>query len=449
MTRRVPIIALALLPIALPALAAPPASRPIVVKGMTFSSWTDYFTSDYFRANGLRCGTKEPVALEKNGSRIDAGPEDCGLDLTNPIDDYAPGALLEITVVVHRLESSLTGDGVFDDSLVRTQIDVLNEDFQALAGSPGEPGTDSRIRFKLATEDPDGQPSPGWTRTTNEFWFNDLPDPVNGNYYDELAWDPHRYLNIYTLSPQAPGGLILGYVPFFPQEGGVGTAEDGVRCLWNAFGRQSANAPYDQGRTVTHEVGHYLGLYHSFQDGCTAAEAPGCYAEGDRVCDTAPQSASNGGCPIGAESCGLPEPFRNYMDYTDDACMNNFTVEQARRIRCTIQHYRPDLARSVVGVPAIASRSTSLRLSNSPNPFRPSTEISFALEHERRVKLVITDVAGRIVRTLQEGSLSAGMHRLRWDGTDDRGATARAGVYFSRLSIDGRTGATKQMVMMQ
>jgi hypothetical protein len=231
MKRRVPMMILALLPMAFPALAAGPApQKPVVVNGMTFSSWTDYFTSDYFRANGLRCGTPDPVAHRKGGRQLDIGPEDCGLDLTNPSDDYAPNTLFEITVVIHRLES-LTGDGVFDDSLVRTQIDVLNEDFQAIFGTPGEPGTDTKIRFKLATQDPDGNPSPGWTRTVNDFWFNDAPDPLNGTYYDSLAWDPFHYLNIYTLSPVAPGGVVLGYVPFLPQDGGVGTTEDGVRCL--------------------------------------------------------------------------------------------------------------------------------------------------------------------------------------------------------------------------
>jgi hypothetical protein len=199
---------------------------------------------------------------------------------------------------------------------------------------------------------------------------------------------------------------------------------------------------------VTHEVGHYVGLYHTFEGGCSADAAPGCYSEGDRICDTAPESASNGGCPIGAASCGLPEPFRNYMDYTDDACMNNFTFEQTRRVRCTVQHYRPDLLRAVVGVPAVAMRPASLRLSNSPNPFRPSTEISFALAREGEIGLVISDVAGRVVRTLAKGSMPAGSHRLRWDGTDDRGATVGAGFYFYRLtSADGSD--TKQMVMLR
>ncbi|MEO5616284.1 MAG: M43 family zinc metalloprotease [Candidatus Eisenbacteria bacterium] len=316
------------------------SAGPIMVDGRVFASWTDFFLSDYFRENGKRCGTPDPLAPRGTPGFL-GGPGDCSLGLTNPLPEYEPDVSCEITVVIHRLESA-TGDGVYPDSMVRTQIDVLNEDFQAVPGTNGYAGYNSRVRFRLATRDPAGNPSPGWTQTTNEFWFNDLPDPTLGTYYDNLAWDPHRYLNIYTLSPVAPGGLVLGYVPFFPQDGGVGTNEDGVRCLWNAFGRTSPNAPYDLGRTVTHEVGHYVGLYHTFQGSCGTATAPGCYSTGDRVCDTDPEAASQGGCPTESScSAGYLDPVHNYMDYTNDACMNQFTHEQVRRLICTIRHYRP------------------------------------------------------------------------------------------------------------
>ena len=336
---------------------------PIVVDGRTFASWTDFFLSDYFRENGKRCGTPTPQ-IPRGSSHILGGPGDCSMELTNPAAEYEPDVGCEITVVVHRLES-LTGDGVYPDSLVRTQIDVLNEDFQAVPGTNGFGGYNSRIRFRLATRDPAGNPSPGWTRTTNEFWFNDLPDPLNGTYYDNLAWDPHRYLNIYTLSPEAPGGLILGYVPWLPQEGPVGSNEDGVRCLWSSFGRVSPNPPYHLGRTVTHEVGHYIGLYHTFQDGCGTTTAPGCYSTGDRVCDTNPEAASQGGCPVGEASCGLPDPIHDYMDYTNDACMNQFTHEQVRRMICTLRYYRPLVCQEDLPTATLVQRFAALARAGS------------------------------------------------------------------------------------
>ncbi len=422
---------------------------PVVVNGKTYASWTAFFLSEEFRANGLRCGTQSPSPT--GSDRMDAleSPGDCSLDLTNPSEEYAPGNIYEITVVVHRLES-MAGQGVFPDALVQSQIDILNEDFRAIAGTPGEGGADTRIQFRLATVDEDGDPFPGFTRTVNEFWFNDLPDPVNGNYWDALAFDPTRYLNIYTMSPVAPGGVVLGYVPYFPQEG-AGRPDDGVRCLWSSFGRNSGNPPYDQGRTVTHEVGHYLGLYHTFQDGCGAGPAPGCYSTGDRVCDTEPDGTSHGGCPINSMSCGDPDPIRNYLEYTDDTCMNNFTPEQARRMRCAARHYRPTGYREldVVGVDRPIAATGGARLEqNRPNPFGAGTEFAFTLAGDGEVSLVVHDLAGRAVRTLAAGRFEHGTHRASWNGIGEDGRAAPPGVYFYRLTTtDGVR--SRRMVMVR
>ena len=433
-----------------PAAASAQAGGPIVVDGRTFASWSAFFTSDYFREQGKRCGTVVRNLPAKGTSlRLQGGPGDCALDNTNPLEEYEPGDLFEITVVVHRLES-VTGDGVFPDSLVRTQIDVLNEDFLALPGTPGAPGKDTRIRFKLATVDPDGNPTPGWTRTTNEFWFNDVPDPLLGNYYEELSWDTHRYLNIYTLSPLAPGGLILGYT-YLPQDGVVGDPEDGVRCLWNAFGRPSGNAPYDLGRTVTHEVGHWAGLWHPFDNTntCDTAAPPSCYTAGDCICDTWPDDASHGGCDETDQSCGVTAPIHNYMEYTNDACMWEFTPEQARRMVCSLKHYRPQVYTTplvAVGDPA-ARRGVALA-QNAPNPFVHSTNFAFELSAPGPVSLEIRDVAGRVVRTLAAGTMREGSHRLAWDGRDGEGRQTAPGVYFYRLRT-AEGDAVRRMVLVR
>jgi hypothetical protein len=316
------------------------ADGSVIVQGRPFASWAEFLASDFAKANGLpsRCGM---IATRKN---IDGADEmrgegtasDCTYNFTNPAPVYDPSvARYRIPVVVHVLYS-ITGQGYVEPERVQSQIDVLNEDFRAMLGTPGEGGADVQVEFYLATTDPAGNPSTGITYTQNELYFLDqLP------YYDELAWDPNRYLNIYTNLPMGAGGAILGYVAFFPQDGPTGSNEDRVVILHSSFGRNSPNPPYDQGRTATHEVGHYLGLFHTFQDGCGVAAAPGCYSSGDRVCDTEPDSASHGGCPTGSTSCGFPVPIRNYMEYTDDTCMNNFTPEQARRIRCTLLNWRP------------------------------------------------------------------------------------------------------------
>jgi hypothetical protein len=173
----------------------------------------------------------------------------------------------------------------------------------------------------------------------NNTWFAD-----GGSYWNTLAWDPTRYINIY--SNNASGNL--GYVPFLPADGGgslVGTAQDRVVVLWDTIGRNSPfGPPYDQGRTVAHEVGHYLGLEHTFTGSCAVPTSPACYSNGDLICDTPPQSSQTFGCPVGATSCsGALNPIRNYMNYTDDTCMEEFTPEQVNRMRCTLVNYRTDL----------------------------------------------------------------------------------------------------------
>ncbi|HUU98605.1 MAG TPA: thrombospondin type 3 repeat-containing protein [Phycisphaerae bacterium] len=302
----------------------------IVVDGAVFGSWEEFGTSELFRQKGLRCGTAAPVM----GPEGRGDPSDCSLYGTNPADEYDPSVeKYRIAVVVHVIQDS-GGTGYISESQVQSQIDILNEDYLALPGAPGEEGTDIQIEFFLADEDPDGNPTNGITYTTNDTWFND-----EGAYYEALAWNPHRYLNIYTNTASG----YLGYVAFFPQEGGVGSNADRVVIHYAAFGRNSPWYPYDQGRTATHEIGHYVGLFHTFQDGC--GDPVACYTTGDCICDTNPEEAEVYECPANQESCDSPDPIHNYMDYTDDRCMTNFTPEQARRARCTMEHYRPDLNR--------------------------------------------------------------------------------------------------------
>jgi hypothetical protein len=277
----------------------------------------------------LRCGTRP--------SEVGLGTQptsDCSLSSTTIRLRYEPQgrALFRIPVVVHILQAT-NGEGEISDAMVQSQIEVLNEDMRALAGTRGETGQDAGIEFFLASVDPQGNPTSGITRTTDDVWFED-----QGNYYDALGWDTLRYLNIYT--NRASG--TLGYVPDLPQGGIVGTPADRVVILWAAFGRNAPiGPPFDLGRTATHEVGHYLGLFHTFHGGCGSASE--CYSSGDRICDTDPEAAPVFGCPVASLSCGTSDPFHNYMDYSDDACYEEFTREQINRMRCTLESWRPVL----------------------------------------------------------------------------------------------------------
>lgn len=408
---------------------------PIVFDGVTYDSWQAYAESDAFVSGGRRCGT---VAVEPDESAI-LDQADCSANLTNPLPIYDPGSVHVINVVVHVI-TQVGGGGNVTDAKVISQIDIMNEDFNAIPGTNGENGTYAGIQFQLATVDPMGNPTNGITRDANNTWFND-----GGSYWNTLAWDPDHYLNIYTNN----AGGNLGYVPFLPASspGSIGSNADRVVCLWSAFGRNAPfGPPYNQGRTATHEVGHFLGLYHVFQGGCGTQTMPGCYSSGDRICDTNGDSTAHFGCPNTA-TCGTPDPIDNYMEYTDDLCMEKFTPEQVRRIRCTLESYRSDLiVPGPMAVQDIRSSSSFTLLQNRPNPFGGATELSFSLPQPTSVKLQVLDVAGRAIKTVTDGQWSAGRHDFTWDGTDEGGNAVASGVYFYRLQANGQD-ETKRMTL--
>ncbi len=301
----------------------------ILIGDVRFESFAEFASSTFFRNAGLRCG------IPNEGIGLDGDPSDCSFDRTNPIDAYDPSVgEYCIPVVFHVLRANDGVLGHVSKQQIHNQIDVLNESFRAIAGFPGEESVDCKISFKLATIDPAGNPVDGITYTDNTMWYND-----EGAYFDTLAWDPAQYLNIYSNS----AGGTLGYVPWLPQDGNarVGDFEDRLVLNWMVVGK---NAPqggaFNLGRTATHEVGHYLGLFHTFQDGCSQP----CVSSGDRICDTDPESQPHYGCRP-RSTCGTSDPIANYMDFSDDLCSTEFTPHQARRMRCTLESYRPSLFR--------------------------------------------------------------------------------------------------------
>ena len=261
-------------------------------------------------------------------------PSDCDLGRTVINGEYEDGRTLVVQVVFHVIETT-SGLGALTEDHIRSQIDILNEDFQGIVGTPGEGGANSQIQFALARFDPAGNPTNGIDRVVSNTFFT---DPGAGSFNNDmkiaLNWDPTRYLNIYT-NDCAQG--LLGYATFPATE--AGDTQDGVVLLWESVGRNGPGGPpYNQGRTATHEIGHYLGLFHTFEGGCS----PASYTSGDLIADTQAESQPIYDCvPNTPSGCGAGlAPIDNYMDYTNDTCMDHFTAEQANRMRCSIMNYR-------------------------------------------------------------------------------------------------------------
>lgn len=296
------------------------------------SNIVDFQQSDEFRDNNLRCATpeNEPTGYEK------FEPADCSSSMTRILPEYDPRQLCTIRIVFHVVMQS-DGVGHISEEMIRSQVDILNEDFRAMEKTPGEFGVDSRIQFELASVEPTGGQTSGVNYYTNDIWFLD-PGPYNHSSMKEsINWDPRYYLNIYTNN----GALTLGYASP-PQN--AGNFDDGVVLNWMNVGR---NAPmgglYDMGRTATHEVGHYLGLSHTFRGGCGDPSSP--YTTGDLIADTVPEANASYGCTTSVSACGSGyNPVDNYMNYSDDSCMTHFTPEQVNRMRCSLMNYRLTLA---------------------------------------------------------------------------------------------------------
>ena len=239
-----------------------------------------------------------------------------------------------IPVVVHVVYRTNTQN--IADTQIQSQIEVLNRDFRKTnpdaASTPAAFSAlvaDARIEFELATTDPQGNPTTGITRTqTNVASFGSDDGVKSAGSGGVDAWPADRYLNIWVCEL---GGGLLGYAQF---PGGP-AATDGVVILHSGFGTNgTAAAPFNLGRTATHEIGHWVNLRHIWGD-----DGSGCSGD-DFVTDTPNQAGSNTGMPsfprVSCNNGPNGDLFMNYMDYTDDAGMFMFTHGQVTRMQATL-----------------------------------------------------------------------------------------------------------------
>jgi hypothetical protein len=251
-------------------------------------------------------------------------------------------AVINIPVVVHVLYNSAVQN--ISDAQIFSQMDVLNEDFRKLNADVSLTpsafaglAADCQLNFCLAQRDPNGNPTTGIIRkattVTSFSTNNNMKFSANGG---DDAWNTSQYLNIWVCNL---GNGLLGYAQF---PGGA-AATDGVVVLYTAFGRTGTlSAPFNKGRTATHEVGHWLNLRHIWGD---------ANCGNDQVNDTPTQQTSNYGCPtfpkVTCSNGPNGDMFMNYMDYTNDACMYMFTTGQSTRMSAAINASRPGLITSL------------------------------------------------------------------------------------------------------
>ena len=307
----------------------------VVVGDHTYPSQQAYFESAEWQASGGRCGT---ATIDPADVPAALAATDCSTSATHINQAYLDGKTYVIQVVMHVVSNS-QGAGNVSDAQVKSQIQILNEDYQALPNSHGAPGNNASIKFVLARFDPQGHPTTGIDRVTNDTYFSE-GDSGTSAMKTALHWDSSKYLNLYSNDLDGQG--LLGYATF-PWDRAKNTSNasvDGVVLAYQSVGNNSSFKPYDLGASATHEIGHWLGLFHTFQSGCGTANAP--YTSGDLLADTTRESTANYHCAVIADGCNDNKnaPIENYMDYSEDACMTTFTNEQINRMRCGINNYR-------------------------------------------------------------------------------------------------------------
>jgi len=282
-------------------------------------------------------------AVEEHTNRFIAN-----LGKSNNANALGANETVTIPVVVHVVYNNSTEN--ISNAQINSQIAVLNADFSAsnsdISSVPSLFSSrvgDANIQFVLADTDPSGNPSSGITRTSTTRSSFGTNNTVKFNSQGgKDAWPSNQYLNLWVCDIS---GGILGYAQF---PGGAANT-DGVVCDYQYFGTNgTATAPFNLGRTATHEVGHWLNLRHIWGDG-------GCSVD-DFVSDTPTAGNPNYGCPsFGANSCsgGDPDMWMNYMDYVDDRCMYMFSQGQVDRMRALFESggFRESFVNSGGGTP--------------------------------------------------------------------------------------------------
>jgi len=403
--------------------------------------------------NGIiRCATVEyeQYLQEKNPNRLTNAQFETWLaPLVNKekalrTSSRTAATIITIPVVVHVIHNGQaigTAPNI-TDAQVQSQITVLNQDFRKLLGTPGyntnPVGADVEIQFVLAKQDPNGNPTNGIDRVFNaKTSFSETE--IETILKPTTIWNPELYMNMWSLKFTRDD--LLGYAQFpdgssldgLDTNGGAANT-DGVVSSYDVFGSSDFGnnfilaAPYNKGRTMTHEVGHYLGLLHIWGDGNgdQDSNSPDCLAT-DYCADTPQVGWEHYTCITTYDTCptkpgnDMPE---NYMDYTNDECMNIFTQNQKDRITVIMNNAarRASLKTSTKGMPAVpVDAEVKIKTFNSNIPIGCSTPMPFT---NKEVSIVNRGTSALTSVTLNYNIDGTSNQTLEWNGSLARDQSA-------------------------
>lgn len=358
--------------------------------------------------------------------------------------------IYRIRTVFHIVYTNATEN--IADSNILSQLEVLNEDFRRLNADTANTrqvfkpfAADAGIEFYLADTDPDGNPTTGITRTQGTPGFLGF-DPFTDNVKSAVTggkdpWPTDRYLNIWVCN--LFGGIVLGYAfppdnaPNWPANSGTDSTKQGVVLHYAAAGRIYPNpidASVDMGRSLVHELGHYFGLRHIWGDGdCTEddgiSDTPDADAAQQQTCDTTSNTCVE--TPF-----DYPDMIENYMDYSDDRCLNMFTHEQVGVIRAMLQTSRSGIATPVIETGIKHELNNFETVTVSPSPSTGTIQLKVKLAVGNEYSFEITNLLGE--KILQQANIPA-MQQNQTIQLD----TQPSGIYFVRISSAGQSVVRK------
>lgn len=369
--------------------------------------------------------------------------------------------VLKIPVVFHVVHNNPaniiggTNNANITDEQIKSQIAVLNEDYRRKTGTKGfnsnPVGTDMEIEFVLATVDPSGNASTGITRTfIDKISWDILSD--NQTIANKIHWDYEKYLNIWVMKSD---GRTIGYssFPYDSKLIGLGATAlditnqnvfDGVivdyRYVGTCCGVQGTT--YNLGRTITHEVGHWLGLLHPNGDEFCGTD----------FCDDTPQIEKlnqTTSCTVTISTCGgvaRTNMIENYMDYSPDRCMNTFTNDQKKRVRSalslSIKRQRLLInSELALGIEPVNANNKNLQISPNPIVQNDNAILSIQFSGVRDLSISIFSMMGILMNEENYTAQKSNVFDLNTDNL-------RSGQYIVKVKF-GTEIATEKIIVVK